>query len=392
MKQKLGVLITHPIQYFQPVFEELSKKRDINTKIFYGCKAGLNEYYDEEFKKNISWDSSPTSGFESQFITDGSNIGELSGIRGAWNGIQAAQEIIKWEASNVLIFAYTPTFITVATIWLKVLGNKQLILRADATDGAFKRNIFKRMARNVLLPIYYLLFELVIPIGSESEEHYERKGIPKTKRKKVLFGSNAYFFESRLKAMGKAWSVELDGNERKQVVSYIGKLSKRKGVLTLLAAIMSMSKKEIQTIKLLVVGSGELNDIVQKQLKEVENLEYEIVGFINQREIVEYYAKSDTVVVPSIDGETWGLVVNEALQCGCRVIATDKVGASRDLLQAYPHEVIASNDASALREAINRGFRKQTYWVDDPNRYKRIPKPSDLSDTVIQWLRKSDAK
>ena len=131
---------------------------------------------------------------------------------------------------------------------------------------------------------------------------------------------------------------------------------------------------------------------IQNQLKEVKELDYEMVGFINQKEIVEYYAKSDTVVVPSIDGETWGLVVNEALQCGCRVIATDKVGSSRDLLQAYPHEVIASNDASALREAINRGFLKQRYWVDDPNRYKQIPKPSDLSDTVIQWLRKSTAK
>ena len=153
-----------------------------------------------------------------------------------------------------------------------------------------------------------------------------------------------------------------------------------------------MTEDEIRRIKLLIVGSGELNKEVHNQLKEVQGLDYEMIGFVNQQEIVEYYVKSDTVVVPSIDGETWGLVVNEALQCGCRVIATDKVGASRDPLQAYPHEVIASNDASALREAINRGFLKQRYWVDDPNRYKRIPKPSDLSDTVIQWLRKTTAK
>ena len=186
--------------------------------------------------------------------------------------------------------------------------------------------------------------------------------------------------------------MRLNESKRKQTISYIGKLSKRKGVLTLLEAIKNMTDSEIRRIKLLVVGSGELKIEIKNQLKKIQELDYEIVGFINQREIVEYYAKSDTVVVPSIDGETWGLVVNEALQCGCRVIATDKVGASRDLLQAYPHEVIASNDASALREAINRRFLKQRYWVDDPNRYKRIPKPSDLSDTVIQWLQKSDAK
>ena len=149
MKKKLGVLITHPIQYFQPVFEELSKNSEIDTRVFFGCKAGFNEYYDEEFEKLISWNSSPTSGFESQFITKGANIGGLRGIAGCWKGIQAAQEIIKWGADNVLIFAYTPTFITAATLWLKIFGQKSLILRADATDGAFRRNRVKKLARNI---------------------------------------------------------------------------------------------------------------------------------------------------------------------------------------------------------------------------------------------------
>ena len=390
MRKKLGVLITHPIQYFQPIFEELSKNSEISTRVFFGCKAGADKYYDEEFEKFISWDSSPTSGFESQFITNGANIGGLRGIAGCWKGILAAQELIKWGADNVLIFAYTPTFITAATLWLKIFGRKSLILRADATDGAFRRGKFKKLARNVVLPAYYMLFDLAIPIGSESEEHYKNKGIPERKRKKALFSSNVYLFETRIKDIKKLQPMSLDEGKRKQTVSYIGKLSRRKGLLTLLSAIKSMTREEIRKIKLIVVGSGELYERVKNQLKEVQELEYEMIGFVNQKKIVEYYAKSDTVVVPSIEGETWGLVVNEALQCGCRVIATDKVGASRDLLQTYPHEVITSNDASALRAAINRGFQKDRDWLDNPNRYEQIPKPSDLANTVIQWLVKSN--
>ena len=388
MKNRLGVLVTHPIQYFQPVFQELSKSSEVNTRVFFGCKAGANEYYDEEFEKFIAWNSSPTSGFESQFITNGANISGLRGIAGCWRGIQAAQEIIKWGADNVLIFAYTPTFITAATLWLKVFGQKSLILRADATDGAFKRNKFKKLARNIILPAYYLLFDLVIPIGSESEEHYKRKGVPERKIRKALFSSNVYLFENRIREIKKLQPMPLEESGKKQTIAYIGKLSRRKGVLTLLSSIKNMTKKDIQRIKLLVVGSGELNNKVQNQLKEVQDLDYEVIGFVNQQEIVEYYAKSDTVVVPSIDGETWGLVVNEALQCGCRVIATDKVGASRDLLQSYPHKVIESGDAIALRNAIIKEFKKDMNWLDDPNRRKHIPKPSDLANTVIQWLLK----
>ena len=382
------MLITHPIQYFQPVFQELSKKSEVNTRVFFGCKAGANQYYDEEFKKFISWNSSPTSGFESQFITNEANLSGLRGIGGCWKGIQAAEEIRKWGADNVLIFAYTPAFITVATVWLKLFGQRCLILRADATDGAFKRNKFKKLARNIILPVYYLLFDLVIPIGSESEEHYKRKGVPERKRRKALFSSNVYFFENIVREIKKMQSTPLDEGEKKQTISYIGKLSRRKGVLTLLSAIKSMRKEEIRRIKLLVVGSGELSRKVQIELKEVQDLNYEMVGFVNQQEIVDCYARSDTVVVPSIEGETWGLVVNEALQCGCRVIATDKVGASRDLLQTYPHEVIQSGDANALRKAITKEFRKGMNWFDDPNRYQQIPKPSDLANTVIQWLLK----
>ena len=388
MKKRLAVLVTHPIQYFQPVFQELSKNSEVDTRVFFGCKAGANEYYDEEFEKFISWNSSPTSGFESQFITNGANISGLRGIAGCWKGIQAAQKIIKWDSDNVLIFAYTPTFITAATLWLKVFGQRSLILRADATDGAFRRNNFKKLARNILLPAYYLSFDLVIPIGSESEEHYRRKGVPERKRRKALFSSNVYFFENRIREIKKLEPMPLDGSEKKQTIAYIGKLSRRKGVLTLLSAMKCMTKKEIGRIKLLVVGSGELDNEVQKQLKEVQGLDYEMIGFVNQQEIVEYYAKSDTVVVPSIDGETWGLVVNEALQCGCRVIATDKVGASRDLLQTDPHKVIESGDAIALRKAIMKEFKKDINWFDDPNRSKHIPKPSDLANTVIQWMLK----
>ena len=388
MKKRLAVLVTHPIQYFQPVFQELSKNGEVDTRVFFGCKAGANEYYDEEFEKFISWNSSPTSGFESQFITNGANISGLRGIAGCWRGIQAAQKIIKWDSDNVLIFAYTPTFITAATLWLKVFGQRSLILRADATDGAFRRNRFKKLARNILLPAYYLSFDLVIPIGSESEEHYKRKGVPERKRRKALFSSNVYFFENRIREIKKLDPIVLDESKRKQTISYIGKLSRRKGVLTLLSAIKSMTKEEIRRIRLVVVGSGELNEHIKNQLKKIQGLEYEVVGFVNQQEIVEYYVKSDTVVVPSIDGETWGLVVNEALQCGCRVIATDKVGASRDLLQTYPHKVIESGDAIALRKAIMKEFKKDINWFVDPNRSKHIPKPSDLANTVIQWLLK----
>ncbi|MBS1563496.1 MAG: glycosyltransferase family 4 protein, partial [Bacteroidetes bacterium] len=73
----------------------------------------------------------------------------------------------------------------------------------------------------------------------------------------------------------------------------------------------------------------------------------QLTGFINQGAIVNYYAMSDALVIASQHGETWGLVVNEAMNFGLPVIASDQTGSAADLVQ----------------EGIN-GFRFQTGHID----------------------------
>jgi len=46
----------------------------------------------------------------------------------------------------------------------------------------------------------------------------------------------------------------------------------------------------------------------------------------------EAYAAADALVLPSDAGETWGLVVNEAMAAGLPAITSDQVGCSADLI------------------------------------------------------------
>jgi glycosyltransferase involved in cell wall biosynthesis len=54
---------------------------------------------------------------------------------------------------------------------------------------------------------------------------------------------------------------------------------------------------------------------------------------VNQRDLPGAYAAADCLVLPSDHGETWGLVVNEAMACGLPAIVSDQVGCSLDLVQ-----------------------------------------------------------
>ena len=55
------------------------------------------------------------------------------------------------------------------------------------------------------------------------------------------------------------------------------------------------------------------------------------LGFVNQSKLPAVYRSSDLLVLPS-DYESFGLVVNEAMLCGCPVIVSDRVGARLDLV------------------------------------------------------------
>jgi glycosyltransferase involved in cell wall biosynthesis len=55
-------------------------------------------------------------------------------------------------------------------------------------------------------------------------------------------------------------------------------------------------------------------------------------GFLNQSEIADAYIAADCLVLPSDFGETWGLVVNEAMCCNRPAIVSDRVGCWPDLV------------------------------------------------------------
>lgn len=71
-------------------------------------------------------------------------------------------------------------------------------------------------------------------------------------------------------------------------------------------------------------------------------------GFCDLPKVIRFMCDSDFLVLPSLS-EPWGLVVNEAMQCECIPIVSDKVGRSRDLVEpGVIGFVFASGNVRAL--------------------------------------------
>src|SRR5207244_3025893 len=98
--------------------------------------------------------------------------------------------------------------------------------------------------------------------------------------------------------------------------------------LDVLAAFQALEHRD--RAALLYVGDGPLRGTIEARAAGMANVK--VTGFRNQTELPRAYAAADVLVLPS-EFEPWGLVVNEALNFGLAVIASDRVGAAPDLVR-----------------------------------------------------------
>jgi glycosyltransferase involved in cell wall biosynthesis len=149
-----------------------------------------------------------------------------------------------------------------------------------------------------------------------------------------------------------SWGV--DSAER--VILFSGKLQSWKRPLDVLRA---FAIADISRSTLVFAGDGALRPALEAEasILGISN-RVRMLGFVNQSQLPAVYRACDVMVIAS-DYEPFGLVVNEAMLCGCVVVASDKVGACQDLI--IPNAtgfVYPCGDVSALASALRNTLSK----------------------------------
>jgi len=378
---KLAILTTHPIQYFVPVFRLLGQKKDLQLKVFFGCKQGLDTLIDPDFGVVYQWDCELTDGYAHEFIGSGS-LATLKKLSSVPLTQKALTLINQFQPDVVLIFAYLPIFITISTLLLRLKGYK-LMLRADTTDGAWSRSILKDKLREVLLKLYYKQFSFFFPISIDSVTHYQRMGVNDNLMQMIPYAIDVDFFQQQV----DHWfprrvelRKEMGIKPGDRVLIYCGKMYETKNPLLIPKALNLLSDELKQNLWLLAVGDGTLRNQFETLTKAELGERVIFVGFKNQSQLGKYYAMGDILILPS-HWETWGLVVNEALQFGLTVITSDKVGCNPHLIPSKDQGYwFRSGSAIALAEAVTQLCNQDRGDNHTPN--FPLPHPSDLAEAI----------
>jgi glycosyltransferase involved in cell wall biosynthesis len=143
-------------------------------------------------------------------------------------------------------------------------------------------------------------------------------------------------------------------------IMFVGRPAPGKGIDVLLAA-WQHARSMVPGAALVLVGVGSEGRSGQTdQFRGPDHTRVLRLGPVPPVELRNLYAACDVLVVPSISTRTfrepWGLVVNEAMNRGVPVIATDAVGAAAGGLVRDGESglVVRAGDSAALADAIGR--------------------------------------
>ena len=103
-------------------------------------------------------------------------------------------------------------------------------------------------------------------------------------------------------------------------ILFLGRIEERKGLIYLLKAFKILSKK-YSNLRLIIVGEGPLKEDYQEWIEKnkLENVIFE--KKIKEKERSSYYRTCDIFVSPAIYGESFGIVLTEAMASGKPVVA-----------------------------------------------------------------------
>ena len=115
--------------------------------------------------------------------------------------------------------------------------------------------------------------------------------------------------------------LDLQKVEQNEYFLYMGRLSKEKGVLTLIKAVASNPE-----LQLLIMGKGPMEEEIQSIIKSRNLSNVKMVGFKTGRERDEIIQSAKALIAPSEWEEPFGRIVIEAYQFGTPVIVARNGG------------------------------------------------------------------
>jgi phosphatidylinositol alpha-mannosyltransferase len=111
----------------------------------------------------------------------------------------------------------------------------------------------------------------------------------------------------------------------KKQILYVGRLETRKGVEYLLSAYANLRNTH-DDVELLIAGSGVKKKQLEKMVEQYEIPDVQFLGFVSEEQKLELLQTADLYSSPALYGESFGIVLLEAMAVGTPIVAGNNSG------------------------------------------------------------------
>jgi glycosyltransferase involved in cell wall biosynthesis len=325
---KLAVVLTHPVQYYTPIFRALARSSDLNPRVFYTwSQSAHGQVYDPGFGTRFAWDIPLLDGYEHVFVE---NVAQRPGSSrfGGIDNPTLAREITEWGASAVLIYGWNRR--SHLHVMRHFKGRIPVLFRGDSTllDPT---TTMRSIARRLWLRWVYQHIDVALAVGQNNRDYYLWCGVGAERIVCVPHSVDTERFRDaggEHEAGARQRRRQLGIPDDATVFLFAGKFIPKKHPLLLLEAFDKLNS----AAHLVLVGNGEQEAQLRERAAAIPNVHF--LSFQNQSSMPGVYRIGDVYVLPSIGpGETWGLAMNEAMASERAVIASSRTGGARDLVQ-----------------------------------------------------------
>ena len=346
---RLGVLATHPIQYHAPLYRELAQRLDLH--VYFAHRQTAAGQADAGFGVAFEWDVDLLEGYNHSFLENRSSTPGTDTFTGC--DTPTIKGIIARESFDAFLVTgwYTKSFWQAMTACWRT--RTPLMIRGDSQLGT-PRSAVWGIAKEAVYRAFIPRFDRYLVVGERAREYYVHYGADPDRMDFVPhFVDNAFF---RHHAEAAEWGTPLRAAlgypDDALVLLFVGKFISKKRPLAIVEAVKALRQRG-HDARALFVGSGELEGEV-RAAAEAAAIPAHFAGFQNQTEVPAYYAAADLLVLPSDGGETWGLVVNEAMACGTPAAVSVAAGCAPDLIvEGETGVTFPLDDPPALAHAVD---------------------------------------
>ncbi|MEV5754265.1 glycosyltransferase family 4 protein [Actinoallomurus sp. NPDC052308] len=160
-------------------------------------------------------------------------------------------------------------------------------------------------------------------------------------------------------------------------LGFLGRMDEqRKGLPILLAAFEILGRRRPR-LRLLLAGPGDEEEILARVSPDLRD-RVVMLGLVSEADKVRALHSVDVFVAPNTGGESFGIVLAEAMSAGAPILASDIEAFRRVLLDGRAGALFPVGDAEALAAAA-------ADLLDDPPRRKQLSAEAKTAVRAYDW-------